>query len=51
MKEVSNSNDLNLSQWGPYSTRTFGISCIHDPETGSRIYSHAGILPPQFRHS
>ena len=54
MKEVSNSNDLNLSQWGPYSTRTFGISCIHDPETGRiAIYygaadSYVGLAFCQF---
>ena len=35
--ETSHTHDLSLSQWGPYSPRTFGLSCIHDPATGSRM--------------
>ena len=32
---LKNSHDLSLPDWGPYSARTFGISHIHDPESGT----------------
>ena len=34
---TTHTHDLTLPQWGPYSSRTFGLSCIHNQATGSRM--------------
>ena len=34
-KALEQTHDLSLSDWGPFSARTFGISHIHNPETGT----------------
>lgn len=33
--KLEQTHDLSLPEWGPYSSRTFGISHIHDPEAGT----------------
>ena len=32
---LEHTHDLSLSDWGPYSSRTFGISHIHSKEHGN----------------
>ena len=36
-KQLEQTHDLSLPEWGPYSNLTFGLSHIHDKEAGSRL--------------
>lgn len=45
----AHTHDLSLPEWGPYSTRTFGLSCIHNPETGSRM--DFAVMPGFYRRN